>query len=134
VKFTPRGKVVVTVAAEPAAGGRVAIGYEVRDSGPGLDPASLAHLFDAFTQADGSATRSHGGVGVGLALCRRLAEAMGGSVSADSAPGEGARFRIRTRTACPTRRRERAGGRRPQSLGWIMSCGRTTRSKVAPSQ
>jgi signal transduction histidine kinase len=95
VKFTPRGKVVVTVAPEPAAGGRATIAYEVRDSGPGLDPASLAHLFDAFTQADGSATRSHGGVGVGLALCRRLAEAMGGSVSADSAPGEGARFRIR---------------------------------------
>jgi signal transduction histidine kinase len=95
VKFTPRGEVVVSVAAEHEAGGRVALRYEVRDSGPGLAPETLAHLFDVFTQADGSATRSHGGVGIGLALCRRLAEAMGGAVEAESAAGAGARFRIR---------------------------------------
>jgi signal transduction histidine kinase len=101
VKFTPRGEVVVSVSAEPAAAGRARLCYEVRDSGPGLARETLAHLFDAFTQADSSATRSHGGVGIGLALCRRLVEAMGGAVEVDSAPGEGARFRIRIEHGLP---------------------------------
>lgn len=101
VKFTPQGEVVVSIAAEPHAGGRVALRYEVRDSGPGIAPEARAHLFDAFTQADSSATRSHGGVGIGLALCRRLVEAMGGAVEVESAPGDGARFRIRVEHRLP---------------------------------
>jgi signal transduction histidine kinase len=101
VKFTPQGEVAVSVTMERAAEGRVLLCYEVRDSGPGLAPEALGHLFDAFTQADSSATRSHGGVGIGLALCRRLVEAMGGAVEADSAPGQGARFRIRIEHVLP---------------------------------
>jgi signal transduction histidine kinase len=101
VKFTTQGEVEVSATLESAAPGRARLRYEVRDGGLGIAPEALAHLFDAFTQADSSATRSHGGVGIGLALCRRLVEAMGGAVEADSAPGAGARFRIRIEHRLP---------------------------------
>ena len=66
----------------------------VSDSGPGLDPDHLAHVFERFYRADASRARASGGVGLGLAIVAAVAEAHGGSVSASSEPGHGATFRI----------------------------------------
>jgi signal transduction histidine kinase len=83
VKFTPRGgKVAVEVWRE---GDHYVIG--VADSGPGVRPDQLARILEPFYQVDGSVTRSHGGVGLGLAFAQRVCEAMGGSVVVTSPPG-----------------------------------------------
>ena len=90
VKFTP-------------AGGRVSIrlwqanGYriEVSDSGIGIDAVFLPHMFEPFRQADGTASREHGGLGLGLAIARQLVELHGGTIQARSAGlGSGASFEI----------------------------------------
>ena len=68
----------------------------VSDSGAGIHPDFLPHVFDRFRQADGSTTRSHGGLGLGLAIVRHLVELHGGMATADSAGlGEGATFTVR---------------------------------------
>jgi signal transduction histidine kinase/ActR/RegA family two-component response regulator len=61
---------------------------EVSDTGQGIDPAFLPHVFDAFRQADGTTTREHGGLGLGLTIARQLAELHGGTITAAS-PGVG---------------------------------------------
>jgi len=91
VKFTEAGGVVLRLRPAPTAG---EVMLEVADTGPGLDEAARAALFQRFTQIDGSMTRQHGGTGLGLAICRGIAEAMGGAVSVDSTPGAGSTFRI----------------------------------------
>jgi signal transduction histidine kinase/DNA-binding NarL/FixJ family response regulator len=91
IKFTPKdGTVDVSLR-------RVGTDIElrVRDSGEGIDPEFLPHVFERFRQADGSTTRRHGGLGLGLALVRHLVEAHGGAVRAASeGPGLGATFAI----------------------------------------
>jgi CheY-like chemotaxis protein len=64
----------------------------VTDTGLGMDEASIERLFKPFTQADSSTTRRFGGTGLGLSIARRLAQMMGGDVSAKSRPGEGSTF------------------------------------------
>ena len=91
VKFTTEGAVRVHVAGEPAADG-VRLTFAVTDSGIGFDEATRDRLFERFEQADGSITRRFGGTGLGLAISRSLARAMGGDLSADAKPGEGATF------------------------------------------
>ncbi len=67
----------------------------VRDSGVGIDPAFLPHVFDRFRQQDGSATRTHGGLGLGLSIVRSVIEAHGGQIRAASGgAGKGATFTI----------------------------------------
>ncbi|WAK01101.1 hybrid sensor histidine kinase/response regulator [Methylobacter sp. YRD-M1] len=69
---------------------------KVRDTGIGIAPDMLPHIFDLFTQADGSLSRSQGGLGIGLTLVRRLVEMHGGSVNASSAGiGQGSEFTVR---------------------------------------
>jgi PAS domain S-box-containing protein len=80
VKFTKRGgKVWLTIAPE---GGKMVL--SVRDTGRGIDPAFVPHVFERFRQADGSTTRSSGGLGLGLAIVRHLTEMHGGTVTAES--------------------------------------------------
>jgi signal transduction histidine kinase/ActR/RegA family two-component response regulator len=80
IKFTPRsGRVVLEVRADDANAQ-----VEVRDSGEGIDPAFLPHVFERFRQADATSTRRHGGLGLGLSIARYVAEAHGGSISAHS--------------------------------------------------
>lgn len=81
----------VTLAARAAPGGLV---LEVRDRGIGVDDADLPRLFTPFFRTDRSRARGTGGVGLGLALARRIAEAHGGGVTAERAPGEGMVFRV----------------------------------------
>ena len=66
----------------------------VKDTGPGIPPAQLERIFEAFEQVDGSSSRTHGGVGIGLALCRAVASALEGDLSVESKEGEGAEFRL----------------------------------------
>ncbi len=73
-----------------AAGDRVRI--EVADTGEGIDPGLLPALFDRFTRADTARSRDTGGAGLGLAICHAIVEAHGGTIAAESPPGEGARF------------------------------------------
>ena len=85
VKFTPRGG-LVKVRVEGAADRDVR--FVVRDTGRGISPQFLPHIFERFRQADAAATRRHGGLGLGLAIVRHLAELHGGTVEVESA-GEG---------------------------------------------
>lgn len=90
LKFTASGAIDVTlgvVATDPPH-----LRFSVRDTGVGIAEEKLALIFDAFTQADGSTTRLHGGLGLGLALCRAVGRMLGGRVWAESRPGEGSTF------------------------------------------
>lgn len=64
----------------------------VEDSGPGIFSGDVPHLFSRFHQLDGSSTRTHGGLGIGLYICRRIVEAMGGKIWCESRLGVGSRF------------------------------------------
>lgn len=90
IKFSPKGKVIVTLSyAAPH------LQVSVKDTGPGLTATQIDQLFQPFTQVDTSMTRKHGGTGLGLALSRKLARAMGGDLVVDeSKPGEGCNFRL----------------------------------------
>jgi signal transduction histidine kinase/ActR/RegA family two-component response regulator len=92
VKFTPReGQVQVRLARSDAH-----VDIVVSDSGQGMAPDVVPHVFERFRQADSSSTRAHGGLGLGLALVKHLVELHGGSVAAQSAgPGQGATFAVR---------------------------------------
>jgi two-component system sensor histidine kinase BarA len=94
VKFTPRGEVVVRVAAGDGAGGADAVRISVSDTGIGIGAASLKQVFEAFRQADDASNRRFGGSGLGLAISRQLVEAMGGQITVHSELGRGSRFDI----------------------------------------
>jgi two-component system CheB/CheR fusion protein len=92
VKFTETGTVVMEVGYAAADGGRLRIA--VRDTGIGMSPDQVAHVFDAFAQADTSTTRRFGGTGLGLRISRSLAEALGGSLTCTSEAGRGSIFTV----------------------------------------
>ena len=104
IKFTDRGGAVdARVGVDTHA-----VIVEIRDTGRGIDPAALPFIFDRFRQADGSSTRSHGGLGLGLSIVRHIVEAHGGMVNAVSqGAGQGACFSVRLPITSET------GGRRP---------------------
>jgi signal transduction histidine kinase/CheY-like chemotaxis protein len=93
VKFTPPGghaDLAVTGGADTD--GVFRVHFEVRDTGIGMDEATVARVFERFTQADSSTTRRFGGTGLGLAISSRLVELMGGHLSVSSTPGQGSVF------------------------------------------
>ena len=94
VKFTDTGAVTLSLETRLLDGGRVGLAFRVADTGIGIAPEGRETLFDVFAQADGSATRRYGGIGIGLTICRRLVELMGGTVSVESTPGAGSVFTI----------------------------------------
>jgi two-component system, sensor histidine kinase len=89
VKFTDRGGVGVCVSATDEG-----LKVEVADSGVGIARDRIDGLFEPFVQGDSSATRRHGGVGLGLSICRSLAELMGGRITVSSVEGKGSIFTI----------------------------------------
>ncbi len=89
VKFTERGRVVMSV--RPS-GERIEI--EIADTGIGIPHDRQAAVFERFVQAESGTTRRFGGSGLGLALCREMAVAVGGEISFESEPGEGTVFRV----------------------------------------
>jgi PAS domain S-box-containing protein len=92
VKFTPEGGVTLSVCALDDHNDHVHIRFEVRDTGIGIEPDKVEHLFNAFQQLDSSTTRNYGGTGLGLTICRQLVEIMGGEIGAESQPGKGSLF------------------------------------------
>jgi len=107
MKFTERGEIVVSVDARRVekqsnsqAHGEATnqndawfeLHFAVRDTGIGIEPERMKHLFQAFSQADSSTARRYGGTGLGLAISKRLAEMMGGRIWVESEPGKGSTF------------------------------------------
>jgi two-component system, sensor histidine kinase and response regulator len=92
IKFTDRGEVVVRAKAEAQAEAHVCLRFTISDTGIGFDPDEMGRLFQPFSQADASTSRRYGGSGLGLAISRHLAQAMGGQIGAESAPGRGSTF------------------------------------------
>lgn len=86
----------VTLRAAAAARGMV---LQVDDTGPGIGPKHLPHLFERFYRADAARDRAHGGSGIGLTIAKALAEAHGGTLTAASPPGGGATFTLILPTA-----------------------------------
>jgi signal transduction histidine kinase/CheY-like chemotaxis protein len=92
VKFTDEGEVTLRVRYEELPPGRIAVHYEVTDTGIGIEADAVPALFEPFVQADGSVQRRYGGTGLGLSICRHLVRLMGGELVATSAPGQGSTF------------------------------------------
>jgi signal transduction histidine kinase/ActR/RegA family two-component response regulator len=93
IDFTHAGKVRITSAyrddpREPT------LQFEVIDTGIGMSPYQINHMFEAFAQADTGVMRKHGGTGLGLTICKRLTALLGGSIEAESRPGTGSTFRV----------------------------------------
>jgi signal transduction histidine kinase/ActR/RegA family two-component response regulator len=87
LKFTDAGHVWIRIEAQ---GGLLRL--SVQDTGKGVAPEAMEHIFQPFRQADSTTTRRHGGTGLGLAICRRLATAMEGTLTVRSTLGQGATF------------------------------------------
>ena len=88
IKFTSSGFVLLNVSVANI-GSAANISMSIQDTGIGIAEESLGHIFDEFTQADGTTTRLFGGTGLGLSLTKSLVEAMDGSIQAQSKPGKG---------------------------------------------
>ena len=94
IKFTREGGVVLRVTGKAADAGRWALAFNVIDSGIGFVHQEEAELYQHFFQVDGSMTREYGGLGIGLAICRRLVELLGGRLTHHSQPGQGSQFQL----------------------------------------
>ncbi len=89
IKFTEAGGVLIRIT---AGDGPDEIGFAIVDTGPGIPAETLPKLFEAFSQADQTTTRKHGGTGLGLTICDRLIRAMDGEWRLESTEGEGSSF------------------------------------------
>ena len=94
VKFTERGSVELHADAAESESGDLVLQLVVRDTGVGIPGDKLAHIFEKFTQADGSVSRKYGGTGLGLAITRKLVELHAGEIRVESEVGVGASFYV----------------------------------------
>ena len=92
VKFTERGEVVVAIEMVEREPRSARLRFEVRDTGIGMTPDEMQHLFQPFSQGDSSTSRRYGGTGLGLSISRHLVRRMGGDIEVQSTPGRGSRF------------------------------------------
>jgi signal transduction histidine kinase len=92
VKFTPSGEVAVRCRLQPFEDGQRALYVEVQDSGIGISPQAMAHLFQPFSKASDHTMAQFGGSGLGLAICKRLVDMMDGHIGVRSQPGAGSLF------------------------------------------
>ena len=94
IKFTSHGTVVLRVSTEAVAQSEVTLQFSVSDTGVGIPLDRQESVFDAFTQADGSTTRTYGGTGLGLTIASQLVRLMGGRLWVESEVGRGSTFRF----------------------------------------
>jgi len=92
VKFTEVGTVAISVTADRETETHLLVKVTVKDTGIGIAPADQPRIFQSFSQADGSTTRQHGGVGLGLSTSKQLVELMGGMIGVESQEGKGSTF------------------------------------------
>ena len=92
IKFTDRGAVTISVKAKSETRQHHNLRFEVKDTGIGIAPENSGGLFKAFSQADTSTTRLYGGTGLGLVICKRIIDLMGGQIGVDSQSGKGSTF------------------------------------------
>jgi len=97
VKFTEHGQVLLSAEIESVIEHSLLMHFVVSDTGIGIAPERQRVIFDAFTQADGSTTRKYGGTGLGLTICLRLVELMGGRIWVESQVGAGSHFHFTAR-------------------------------------
>jgi PAS domain S-box-containing protein len=94
IKFTERGQVGLQVGVNFPVGHLPNFTFTVKDSGIGIAKDKLGTVFEAFSQEDSSITRRFGGTGLGLSISSRLVDALGGTISVDSVPGQGSQFKF----------------------------------------
>ena len=92
IKFTAQGEILLSVGQDSEEPNATRLHFAVRDTGVGIAVEKQERVFEPFSQADGSMTRKYGGTGLGLTICRRLVELMGGQIWLESQPGEGTTF------------------------------------------
>jgi len=94
IKFTAEGEVRLTVRCLRPSDAPPRVQFAVSDTGIGMSQQQMQEIFEPFTQADDSATRRHGGTGLGLTFSKRLAEMLGGDIEVESRPGKGSTFTL----------------------------------------
>jgi PAS domain S-box-containing protein len=92
IKFTETGEIVIGIGVTQRTADTATLSISVRDTGVGIDEAAKVRIFEAFAQADTSATRRFGGTGLGLAISSQLVEMMNGRLGVESTPGQGSVF------------------------------------------
>lgn len=92
IKFTEQGDIGISIRLENSSAPNYMVRFAVSDTGIGLTEEQMKKLFQAFTQADSSTTRRYGGSGLGLTICQRLVELMGGKIHVESQLGRGSEF------------------------------------------
>jgi signal transduction histidine kinase/ligand-binding sensor domain-containing protein/CheY-like chemotaxis protein len=112
IKFTAQGTVKVRLSVQGSL-----LRFEVKDTGMGVPVEKQKLIFEAFRQVDGSTSRSFGGTGLGLTICSRLAEMMGGTIGVESQPGQGSTFWFTVRWDPSTS--EEAKPARPAAAGQV---------------
>ena len=97
IKFTEKGEILVSVAVDSREKDSIVLHFTVTDTGIGIAPEKQGHIFQAFTQADGSSSRRYGGTGLGLAISSQLVQMMGGRIWVESELGKGSVFHFTAR-------------------------------------
>lgn len=95
IKFTHEGSVTIKVEMKAIDDNTGQFHIEIEDTGIGMNPETLDHIFDKYIQAGPDTTRKYGGTGLGLTITKRLVEMMGGSITVKSTPGKGTIFQVR---------------------------------------
>ena len=99
IKFTHEGEVLVDVQVDSKSAGQIKLRVTVSDTGIGIAPEKQRAVFESFTQAESSTTRTYGGTGLGLAIAAQLVHLMGGKIWLESEPGKGSHFHFTSRFA-----------------------------------
>ncbi len=99
IKFTEHGEILLSVTQEEESSEFVLLHFAVKDTGVGIPADKQQHIFEAFSQADGTMARKYGGTGLGLTICTRLVGMMGGRIWVESQPGQGSTFHFTIRLA-----------------------------------
>ena len=131
VKFTDQGQVTLQIESLSQPGQPLRLRFSVSDTGIGMEQETLARIFTPFTQADETISRRYGGTGLGLTICRRLTELMGGEIEVESSPGIGSRFTVTLPMKVPA---EAIMPHKPRENASVNREGRSLRVLLAEDQ